>query len=1486
MNNIHLYIGNSEVDFDESPQILYTYQVDDLTNPTIVKNSFSKTITLKGTRNNNHLFGHYWNVERRQVNSDNSASNVYFNATKKMDFKLYVGTELYESGYVKLDEVRRTGNDYEYDITLYGGLGDFFYNLSTSSDGTQMKLSNLNFDKDIDFTINLDTVKEAWNSLKQEKDDKWSVINFMPSYNGIPDGFDSDKMIIDTTSTNLTKSKTVDGKTYTTKDGWVMAELPDKMTEWETRDLRSYLQRPCIRMKEIIKACCKPENNGGYDVELDKDFFNANNSYWEKTWLTLPLIQTLEYDSGEQTVENATLITKNTEGDTEGYMYQELEFDLGDFPVSVLSTIMVKATVDPNFSSGIAYTSHKWFWNGSGDSYHSGWACYGSLFCQLLAFNGDTVIGASKAYNLTSPIRHNGGLWYGNNDRYEGGHKFQPYMNMEIVDLLGYFTSDGFTLENKTEPFEINFMIRNLTNNVTSLKMCYFWGASEDKLDKADYAYSVFNKTKEVSWTNHTWSIYHRTSPSYMTSDITYHNMKSVIGSTIGRTGTEVTKELLLSTEASPCDYLLSYCKMFGLYFSKEPHEKTIKIQTRKTFYDRTSVTDISKDIDYSKNVTITPVSFGTKYVEFNQEQDNSQYSKEYKTTKGLTYGCKVLNTGYEFNSDKKQLLDNNIIKSGVEGLEKSKYFTCYNNDNKVRPFFGYGMKYSLYNLDDSIEMIGSNATGSNLLGINEDSNLKYYDTFPKLQFHDNGKGTDGNNCLVFFSGFKSFNNRANNIYYFLTDDSTIQTQMNEGTPCWLFVSNDKDLGGKPVARRITDIPVFERYLTDTNGTTVKKSLDFGTAQEIYIPKYSIKEDVNIYSNFWKTYLEDLYDVNTKVLTVYVRLKDKAGYSLLRQFYWFENAVWRINKISDWNIGAEDFTKVEFIKVQDLNDYTSITQLKLNKIRLSASKLNVNPDGENISIDLVTENGGDWTLVTNSDRLRLSKTYGTGNDNITLSVPKTVTPSIPSYYIVTAIDNEGNTTSINLIQSYSGETRLSVTPSSLIIPSSGGNYDVYFSWVNQGLNTIDEGYFTGEVKGNVKLDDYNATIYVTNSAEPDAVISGKVFFNSGLMSVGVGIDQIPQSLSFGKEGGEYEFTFNYNTNVKYDNLPYWINMDGNKMKVLPNMYETARRSKITLSNGSSSADVQIYQDANVTDKVTPENLYFKSDGGLQYINVQLSNPWVIDYRGEWFALNVYNGDGAAIVGVSCGANGDEERSGHITVRDIVNGKRYGITLMQSGSQSVQSISVEPMAIEADAEGGEYAITFTYTNRNGDYVEVVADEGLYCDRLSWNGDVGTMRVRLGRNESVAKKVYIIEFKTSIGNLSVKVTQAGAKPYLNIDNTTLSFDSNGGGTEINVTGNVGWVAEISVPWLMLDDMNGDAGSNELFIFASPNTSSSRTGYIYFYNNDTHEPLNTITVNQMELIETLEVAPDSIEFDEQGGTATIEIKSNTNWTIEINE
>ena len=52
---VRLFLGNEEVEFSQPPQILFNYSETELTNPTIVKNSYSKTVTIEGTPKNNRI---------------------------------------------------------------------------------------------------------------------------------------------------------------------------------------------------------------------------------------------------------------------------------------------------------------------------------------------------------------------------------------------------------------------------------------------------------------------------------------------------------------------------------------------------------------------------------------------------------------------------------------------------------------------------------------------------------------------------------------------------------------------------------------------------------------------------------------------------------------------------------------------------------------------------------------------------------------------------------------------------------------------------------------------------------------------------------------------------------------------------------------------------------------------------------------------------------------------------------------------------------------------------------------------------------------------------------------------------------------------------------------------------------------------------------------------------------------------------------------
>ena len=1508
--SIQMFIGNQEVEFSVPLDILYNYPITELENPTVVKNSFSKTITIEGTPTNNQIFGHYWSVERLQVTST-EGNGIYFNASRKVPFVIYVDGVIYEQGYVKLDNVVNNDGIIHYQITLYGGLGDFFYCLKSTDDGEQKKLSDLDFGVDLDFTINAKTVFEAWQNLNDfegwdewmewlypeiERNEKWETINFMPAYNGMPDKLDSDKVILDTTDTTLSTYYTSGGTNYTSKDGYIMCNLPSEMTEWEIRDLRSYLQRPCIRMKKIIEACCKPENNGGYNVELDSDFFNENNSYWEKTWLTLPMIQSLEYKNETQILDNSKLISGNFTDDSsnESYMYQDLYFDVGNFNDQTTSSLNVRCNIRNN-ATPRPYTSFVNFSNNDYTKAYKGRIAYGSLFVQLLAFNGETVIGASQAYNLTSPIRVGGKLFYGANSDYEANHQFKPYMNQSIYTALGWFQGNRWCYENSTTPYEFNFYINNINSPITGLKLCYFWGSSTDK-KKLVGVNKLFDKCYQVG---KNYSI-QPTTVEMRNLEFIYvsSSIKAILGESLGSTGTLVTKQLLLNTESSPCDYLLSYCKMFGLYFRKDVENNTIYIETRKTFFDRNNILDLSPYIDKNKELSIKPLSFDTKWYEFKQSMDKTDFYEKYYTSRGVDYGCKILNTGYEFIADKKNLLESNVIKSGIEGLEKSKYFTTYGVlDDDIRPWMNDGMTYELYSNNESIEVTGSTFIKGTIFGINDGEGMKYYDLFPKLQFHKGNGVTDGNNVLVFFSGFENVTNgRILPLHYNLSDDNKYQAIFNDGTPCWLFTKAEI-IDSVRIAYKLDYIPKFGRYLTENKSNKVFKSLDFGTPQELYVPNYSLTDDVNIYSNFWKSYIEDLYDVNTRILTCYVKVQGRPNPEWLRRFYWFDNAIWRLNNIIDWNISSYDTTKMEFVKVHNVDDYTSITQTRGSVIKLYSNYYTVSSNGGELTLNVETEStsdvGNEWRILnpqngnTNADEnfVVLSRSNGIGNGEIGVTVSSNNTNDGRPIYL-TAVNGEGVTTSITLYQQYNGETYFNIEPENMVIGAEADNYEVIFKWFNQYNYNVDTYIDEGDIDVlGVDFNSKNKGVISINSNNDNYVKSEIITFIGGNYEDTIGIDQLPSVLEFDKEGKTtFTLSFKYNK-PNFTELPYWVNIvkvNDYEYKVMakPNYYEEVQESVIKV-NGIGIVVRQEKGDGinKSPASVTPTSFYYDLEGGTQFLMVNISNDWTITNENPWIVLSQRQGNGNSIVSVRATQNDYVSREGTITVKNLSDDETFEIYVSQVGITPTPTFTINPSTTTVSNQGGIVRATFTYKDKGTDFV-IVNGNGLNVGNIVWNGENGYCDIIVPKNEKTIEKTYEVVFMNALGNFTFTIVQDSGDTYISVENISLIVGFEGGTITNIINSNTSWTVINDADWLTINPLSGE-GNNVLTITASRNTTSNnRSSVVNLLTVD--NKIITFTVYQRLFVPQLTVYPSSLTFDADGGEQTITISSNSNWII----
>lgn len=301
---VTLYIGGQRADMDDRSPILFNYAREELDNPTVVRNSYTHQLTLPGTAANAAIFGHFSRLDRAVSEQPGVDTGAAFNALKRAPFALYgERSEVLARGYAKLDAIQRRGEQaVSYQVTLYGGLGSLFYDLSYDAQGEARTLADLIYSdgngNDIEpenttMAVTAATVAALWGNGGTVP--AWAdVLTFAPCYNGIPEGdFDANKALVSAQTYNFPDSVTEGGTTYRPyggAGGVMVATFQNKHSELEMRDFRAWQQRPAVRVKAVLEALADPRNSGEWSLVLSGPWFSASNAWWEDLWMTLPLL--------------------------------------------------------------------------------------------------------------------------------------------------------------------------------------------------------------------------------------------------------------------------------------------------------------------------------------------------------------------------------------------------------------------------------------------------------------------------------------------------------------------------------------------------------------------------------------------------------------------------------------------------------------------------------------------------------------------------------------------------------------------------------------------------------------------------------------------------------------------------------------------------------------------------------------------------------------------------------------------------------------------------------------------------------------------------------------------------------------------------------------------------------------------------------------------------------------------------------------------
>lgn len=926
---IRLYIGDVEADLSTDSLVQMNYKADDLNNPAVVKNSYSQQVTLPSTRNNDAIFGMMFRADRRTI-SGSGGTGPAFSPLVRTPFSIYdEAGELLESGYVKLDSVTDKNGEVSYGVTLYGGLGSFFYTLSYDDEGNELTLADLPLLSDdpedkIEFTINKETVAEAWAALRAGTAGPWQVVNFAPAYNGLPDGdFSADVGVGNPANVGGVVSYQEGGNVYRPINNNALYDLGEEFTEWQTKDLRSYLQRPVFSVKGMIAAIGRYAASKGFTLNLDNTFFNSANEAYEKAWVTLPLLTTYERDGEEEEITlSGNAFTDDVNVGRSGIPVIR---NLSPYLTTPDARVTVTCTIHPAIAMTTETFKQNKFWINRGLSSNATGVEGTAIFVQLLLYDtyGRVTSGSPLQVFMTQPVS---GTFTAQDLAdisgvpYEKRFGVAPDIHYEELPYYGkaYFgltemywwrMVSGVSLEaigTRVSRAAVNAYaaVLNKTSEGFTIYPLYEFQA---------YAL-IFDGSVSIRQNINAWG-------AFVTDAVATYD------ATPGyRSDSKITQSILLSDTMTPAEFLLSYSKTLGLSYTYDKGSKTVSLLTRNSLYTD-DVVDIEDRIDRSKDIKTTPLVSESKWLSFASGEAEGDFVEFYRKKYGREYGDQKVNTGYDFNADTNDVLESVEFTGGAEVLEKSIY---YNNitsgpngpsglNGRTRicsTFLNGAASYKLYlngfDKDDSVDLEGitPDATAT-ITPFNVP--LPAYDIIPKLQCHtDDGSATDGKGILLFLRGSIADDEAAATAYarFIISDDSSAMENLNGG-PCW-------ELSNGIAA---SNMPIFGRHWM--NGNEIEQTMDFGIPAEIDIPNLSVNSEASIYTRYWQKYIEDMYNVDTRICSTYVDFRGiQVGEELLRKFFFFDGAIWRMNGISNYSLTTVGTTQCEFVKVMDRAAYT------------------------------------------------------------------------------------------------------------------------------------------------------------------------------------------------------------------------------------------------------------------------------------------------------------------------------------------------------------------------------------------------------------------------------------------------------------------------------------------------------------------------------------------------------------------------------------
>lgn len=861
-----------KLDIPENIQLNITYSFSSLTSPTTIADNYSKTITLPGTANNNKIFGYIYKFEREITNAYDILGFNY-NPSKRVSYDLVVNDMLYQTGWMKLNKITQQLGDIKYDITLYGDISNFLYKLSNGDvdDAENKLLYSLSFPNNLSHQISKDTLK----SFIDNSNSLSGWMTYIRANNGLYDEFESSKHLTKDASGNYVVTDILDGLEF---------------DELQKRECRSYYQRPALSVKGIFDRIKHDETE--FQLNLDESFFKDSNPYYSKSYMTLPLLSTYNNEAtfdGSIAQANIPINTNtvlNISSDTSIVYnnYVNADYLDGNKQISVEFEVSFDVKL-PNEPTDFKYGYSMFF----DSDYHPTLKVYYKTRnnrYELEPFN--------EICETLNPQKAPEKYMY-------GAAMFMPAYTNQGYSRFTYLGTYYPNFYGKKDAIPVKFSIDLLKYNIVDedgqieVHITFPSKVAAKAGSVAHYTDATFSNVKiwpikQPDGTSNDLNEFYPASAGFIGKSLSV-NIEQTL-----RSGYEVNKDLLLDGETTQSQFLIDYCKLFGLIFDTDK-KGNLSLKTRNKYFEDYEILDWSNKLDYNQPIETNPLSFDTRYLTFNYGNSSGKYEELHYNKYGINYGELKINTGYQFNNDSKSIFEG-IFNNTVMSKETDRFLI----------------------------------DGALLVERNSDIVVPAY--FSRGEVNREAINTRFN--LLFDNGLVSLNGNDN---YYITDDSSYMLNEDNGGGeyCWLDCTKVTDLN------ITTSMNYYRQFSTLYNEGNTICSFDIRRPRENYANWNSVSypNNVDIYSQFWQNYLNEIYNVNTKEISAYFKLSfsDMNAFSF-KNFIVIGDTLFHPIKIENYNPLANSTTKVTLVKVNDINNYIagqSVPEITVNYFNVTES---------------------------------------------------------------------------------------------------------------------------------------------------------------------------------------------------------------------------------------------------------------------------------------------------------------------------------------------------------------------------------------------------------------------------------------------------------------------------------------------------------------------------------------------------------------------